>query len=1064
MTMNYRLALDLGTNSIGWCVLNLDMDADPSPSPNAIVRGGVRIFGDGRDPKSGSSLAVDRRNARAMRRNRDRMLKRKDRLMDALTSNGLFPQNEAERFALISLDPYELRARGLDEVLTPYEFGRAIWHLNQRRGFKSNRKTDGDDTEGSLLKTRIAEVKEELANDGYRTVGEWLASRAKKRQSVRARLHGTKVADKHYDLYFDRQMIEDEFTQLWDMQSHLNSRVFSPSARDEVHEAIFFQRPLKPVRPGRCQLNPTEERLALAMPSQQRFRILQEINNLRFSNFDYSTEALSQDQRDAVLKLLLGSKEVTFTRIRKTLKLSADRKFNLESDRREKLKGDATGVEMANAKRFGKSWHELSLAEQDVIIEKVLNEESEAKLDAWLKEAYGLSDDQARAVATAKLVQGYGSLGEQALSDIIPFLTKEVVTFDQAVALAGYGSHSQRSHTHLTGEVLDQLPYYGEILQNHVGFGTGEEDDPIDKRIGRIANPTVHIALNQVRVVVNEITKQYGSPTQITVELARDLPLSGEQKRKLEREYKDNQDRNDRIRNKIVELGQKPNAENMIRFKLWEELNRDPAARLCPYSGQTISVNMLFSDQIEIEHILPFSQTLDDSLNNKTVCVREANRVKGNQTPHQAFGRSPAGYSYDAILERSQSMPRNKAYRFAPNGMERWLREEDGFLARALNDTRYLSRLSREYLQVLTGPDEIWVVPGQLTAKLRHAYGLNSLLHDSMDKNRADHRHHAIDAAVIGITDRKNLQEFARTNKKVDGGLRIGKDTPTPWENYREHVARMIHDINVSHRPNHGHQRQMNNDTNYGLRPDGLVAVRKPLVTFDSVAKIEKTNFADPVLKERLLRRIGDPDSKDEFLDRLAAFSDETGTKRARVLEKLDVIPIRTKSGHENRAPKGEKARDDNAFRGVKGDSNYCIEIVANEKGKWVGEIISTYEAYRIADEEGVERLRNRKFAQSGKPLVMRLMRDDTVRLEIDGEIRDLRVCVIKGSGEMLFAGLREANVDARTRPTNFGDGKLPESLKLKYISKSSGSLQTAKGRQITISPSGRLKDPGFRG
>lgn len=1065
MTLNYRLALDLGTNSIGWCVLRLDMDAEPSPSPYAIIRGGVRIFGDGRDPKSGSSLAVDRRSARGMRRNRDRSLKRKKRLMNVLTSNGFFPQDREQRLELIHIDPYELRSRGLDEELTQYEFGRAIWHLNQRRGFKSNRKTDGDDNDGSLLKTRIQQVKDELSEDGYRTVGEWLADRAKKRQSVRARLHGTKKADKAYDLYFDRSMIEDEFNKLWATQAYFNSQAWNTAAKDEIYEAIFFQRPLRPVKPGRCRLNPDEERLALAMPSQQRFRILQEVNNLRFRNLDYSMEPLSQDQRDSILSLLLGSQKKTFDQIRRTLKLSSDHKFNLESERRKELKGDSTGTQMANARRFGKAWHDFSLAEQDLIVDKVLNEESEAKLDAWLKEAYGLTDEQAHAVATVKPVQGYGSLGAKALSDIIPFLTHEVVTYDQAVELAGYGSHSQRSHTHLTGEILDELPYYGEILQGHVGFGTGDENDLIDIRLGRIANPTVHIALNQVRKVVNTIIKEYGKPTQITVELARDLPLSTEQKRDLESRYKDNQDRNDRVKQNIAELGLPVNAENITRYKLWQELNHDPAQRHCPYTGEAISAEMLFSNQVEIEHILPYSQTLDDSMNNKTVCVRRANQEKGNRTPHQAFGHNPPGYDYQEILRRSQLMPKNKAYRFAPNGMDRWLREDEDFLARALNDTRYLSRLAREYLQVLTGPDEVWVVPGQLTAKLRHVYGLNNLLHDSSEKNRADHRHHAIDAAVIGVIDRRNLQEFARTNKKMDGHLRIGHDTPTPWHNYREHVARMVHNIKVSHRPNHGHQRQMNNDTNYGLRKDGLVAIRKALDSFDSVAKIEKTNFADPVLKERLLRKLGNPSSKDEFAQRLAEFSAETGTKRARILEKLEVIPIETKEGHEYRAPKGEKAREDNAFRGVKGDSNYCIEIVKNEKGKWVGEIISTYEAYRIAgpDESNVERLHDPKYSQSGKPLVMRLMRDDTVRLEIDGAVRDLRVCFVKSSGVIGLAELNEANVDARTRPGNFGEGKLPESLRLKYFQKTASTLQPLKARQITISPSGRLKDHGFR-
>ncbi len=72
--MRYRLAIDLGAASIGWCLIRLDSDDNPV----AVIRMGTRIFSDGRNAKDGSSLAVTRRLARQMRRRRDRLLKRKD--------------------------------------------------------------------------------------------------------------------------------------------------------------------------------------------------------------------------------------------------------------------------------------------------------------------------------------------------------------------------------------------------------------------------------------------------------------------------------------------------------------------------------------------------------------------------------------------------------------------------------------------------------------------------------------------------------------------------------------------------------------------------------------------------------------------------------------------------------------------------------------------------------------------------------------------------------------------------------------------------------------------------
>ena len=86
--MRYRLAIDLGSTSIGWAMVRLDAENNPC----AIIKAGVRIFSDGRNPKDGSSLAVSRREARAMRRRRDRLLKRKARMMRLLIQHGFFSE------------------------------------------------------------------------------------------------------------------------------------------------------------------------------------------------------------------------------------------------------------------------------------------------------------------------------------------------------------------------------------------------------------------------------------------------------------------------------------------------------------------------------------------------------------------------------------------------------------------------------------------------------------------------------------------------------------------------------------------------------------------------------------------------------------------------------------------------------------------------------------------------------------------------------------------------------------------------------------------------------------
>lgn len=1021
MSLNYRLALDLGSSSLGWAVLKLNA----ARQPTAIVCAGTRIFSDGRNPKDGSSLAVVRRAARAARRRRDRLIRRKQRLMNALIRHGFFPSDSTARKALVALDPYELRAKGLDHPLTAPEFARALFHLNQRRGFKSNRKTDKRESDNSVMKDAISRLKETLANNNYRTVGEWLWLRKNEGKTVRARFrqerkmadHGKAQIEKWYDFYVDRSLVEAEFDALWLKQAQLNPAIFTEPIRVELKDILLYQRKLKPVTPGRCTFFPDQKRAPLAMPSVQNFRIYQEANNLRWLNPQLQEQALTVQQRDLLADALRTNAKRSFVQIRKLLGLPSEAVFNIEDAKRSELKGSSTAAVLSKKHLFGPAWHGLSLQQQDEVVLQLLTEEDETALLSWLQDHFNLDPSRAQAVANVDLTPGYGSLSLQAIEKILPLLTSEVCTYDAAVQAAGFAHHSHigaRSNK----EPLPALPYYGAALQRHVGFGTGEETDSDEKRYGRIANPTVHIGLNQVRIVVDEILSRYGHPSQVVIELARELKFSREKKREIEKQQALNQRRNERIRESVAQLlsirPDQVKREQIHKIILWEELSFDPAERRCPYTGDQISIDRLLSAEVEIEHILPFSLTLDDSLNNKTVSLRSANRFKGNRSPWQAFGQSPIpGFDYDAIIQRAQNMPLRKRYRFAPDGYERWLNEDKDFLARALNDTRYLSRVAKEYL-TLVCPDT-WAIPGQLTAMLRARFGLNNadILGWNGQKDRTDHRHHAVDACVIGVTDRALLQRFADASSQSREHMsgRLVDNMPFPWPTYREHVKRAVNNLWVSHKPDHSYQKAMHNDTAYGLLGDGWVVSSK---------------IVDGV--------------------------------RQRSKEKLQVIPMVSRKAMERHGllPDGSLR----PYKGYKGDSNYCIEIVRDAAtGRWAGEVVSAFEAYTVirqhGETEGWRRLRQRHSSLSGKRLVMRLMLNDVVRLEDNGCTRTMRVATVKSSGQLLLADIHEANVDSRNR--NKDDP-------FSYTSKTAGSLQKAQGRQVTISPAGRLRDPGFPG
>ena len=1020
MPFRYRLALDLGPTSLGWAVFRINAENKPI----ALVLSGVRIFSDGRNPKDGTSLAVTRRLARAMRRRRDRLLKRKSKLIAALIKHGFFPADEKERKALEVLDPYRLRAEGLNRALAAHEFGRALFHLNQRRGFKSNRKTDKRETDSSVMKSTISSVHNALEEGGFCTVGEWLYQRSRQGQKVRARFNAQRITtdagktkiEKSYDLYIDRAMVEHEFDVLWARQAKLNPELFHEQAKAELRDILLFQRRLRPVDPGRCTFYTKEARAPLALPSVQRFRFYQELNNLRWLDDSLVERPLTLAQRDAMAAALETSVKKTFQQLRAIAGLGSGATFSIEDLKRQEFKGNTTSCILSKKQHFGSRWGRFDEALQDEIVMRLLMEENESALIAWLQEHTGVDEAQAEAIANVALPEGYGRLSLKAIRKILPALREDVRTYDKAVLAAGIDHHSHLG-ARATGEILPELPYYGKALERHVGFGTGNPEDPEERRFGRISNPTVHVGLNQVRVVVNELIRRYGHPAQVVIELARDLKQTWEQKRETEREQAANQQRNTLYRREIADvlgIGEEQVKRELIEKRiLWEELSFDPVKRCCPYSGEQIGLKMLFSDEVEIEHILPFAKTLDDSLNNKTVALRRANRLKGDCTPWEAFGRQEvAGFKYDDILQRAQAMPQRKRYRFAQDSMEQWLKNDKSFLDRALNDTRYLSRLAKEYLEWIC-PQATWVVPGQLTSMLRRIFGLNNpdILGWRGQKNREDHRHHAIDACVIGVTDRWLLQIMSDTSARARDQLhgRLLKNMPMPWPTYRDHVKRAVSHIWVSHKPDHSYEKAMHNDTAYGLLPGGYVRVRK-----------------------------------------------EVDGVRVRTTEKLAVIPISSARAGARHGflPDGSPK----PYKGYKGDSNYCIEIVRDEaSGKWVGEVISTYQAYQVIREHGRvngwNRLRHPGCGLSGRSLVMRLMINDIVRLEDNGELKTWRVAKISGNGQIYFADIHEANVDARNRDKNDS---------FSYVSKMAGSLNKAKARRVTISPAGRLADPGY--
>lgn len=496
-----RLGLDIGTNSIGWWIFAQDGQGNPVQ----VIDGGVRIFADGRDPKSKGSLAVDRRVARAARRRRDRYLRRRTVLMERLSNAGLMPIDPVTRKALERLDPYELRANGLDHALSLNELGRAIFHLNQRRGFKSNRKTDRNDNDSGKIASGAARLEQAIMAAGARTYGEFLHQRRQTdnpRQTPAVRTRMTTITlnekpEEGYDFYPTRNLLEEEFDKLWRAQEKHHAEL-TDALHDTLFETIFYQRPLKAPAIGRC-LFEEEERLPKAHPLFQRRILYETVNALRIREAGQSDRPLTLEERDTLILQLDGknvksatSANVSFIQMRKALKLGSDQSFSHETQNRKGIDCDRLRALITHPDRLSGRWSGLDIDAQWALIQKLRDTENATELEAWLMAEFSLSEACAMNVANTPLPEGYGRIGLSATRKLLERLIAEVITYDK-IASQIYGDHRGIA----TGEILDELPYYGEILDKHVIPGTSEPTDDDITRFGRITNPTVHIGLNQ---------------------------------------------------------------------------------------------------------------------------------------------------------------------------------------------------------------------------------------------------------------------------------------------------------------------------------------------------------------------------------------------------------------------------------------------------------------------------------------------------------------------------------------------------------------------------------------
>jgi len=219
--MKRVLGLDLGTSSIGWALVN---EAENCNEESSIVRLGVRVnpltVDELQNFDKGKSITTnaDRTLKRCMRRNLQRYKLRRENLIDILKENCFISEESilSENGNKTTFETYKLRAKSASQEISLEEFARVLLMINKKRGYKSSRKTKGND-EGQTIDGM--EVALKLYNESL-TPGQLC-------------LHLIKSGKKHLPEFY-RSDLQAEFERIWTKQKGFYPDILTDDLKEKL--------------------------------------------------------------------------------------------------------------------------------------------------------------------------------------------------------------------------------------------------------------------------------------------------------------------------------------------------------------------------------------------------------------------------------------------------------------------------------------------------------------------------------------------------------------------------------------------------------------------------------------------------------------------------------------------------------------------------------------------------------------------------------------------------------------------------------------------------------------
>lgn len=900
---NMTFGFDMGTNSIGWAVVDRKR--------HTIINMGSLIFPMGVNLEKGSkevSKNVTRREKRQSRRQYFRRRLRKHLLAKKLDEKGMFPninelydkyisQNSTKKYKekfqeliqqnlhcdeirdFFAINPYEMRSRAFEgKQLTKLQLGRVFYQMGLRRGYKETLQ-DTDD-KGAIYagvpkdnRTGIDETRGKIQEFG--TLGNYLFHENPHHTRLRNRYTLRSMYTEEFDLIFENQKkyYPEDLTE--DFYRALGYRHKTDATKNGV---LFFQRPLRSQKHllGNCTFETDKPLAPKSCPAFEIFRAWSFATNIREDGNPLS----DLDQKIVVDYLLDQNTAKKFDVLRKKLS-NPDANFNYDNN--ETLPSSKT---LAGLKKvFQKQWKTFSEKEIEDLWHLKYWADDPDWLEKHLSTKYNLDKDQIKVFKKVKLADGYSSLSRKAIANITEFLQKGYV-YDEAVLLAGIkralgekwqaleiteqvaiedtaigiakdGSKGPsieriktflKEHTGATGKELTKLYHHSFKQQGEISKFLPEP--------ANVRNPIVQQALFELRGLYNELVDEYGVPSTVKIEMARELKGSKKERDKIRDNNRKRREINIDLKQILDQYGQSHSRENIQKLQLFKEIENRYGRCVNPFNPeQSISLKDLFgTGNIQIEHIIPQSRSLNNSLGNKTLCDADTNRAKGDKTPAEYY--QSIGADWEEIKRvMFDILPYQKAKRFIDESNP----DADEFISRQLNDTRYISKFAVSYLKNVCS--DVQIMQGSVTSLLRHYWGLDGILtpakfidvpngeylvainlegdvvdyrawdgdklktiEDALAKKgvvlhgnvihekfyakkaRTDHRHHAIDALVVALAERKHLQQFSNAHaqgidfkelRKSDGHI-----IERPWEQFWSDAKKVVDNILVYHKAN----------------------------------------------------------------------------------------------------------------------------------------------------------------------------------------------------------------------------------------------------------------------